>query len=58
MLQIVACIKYKRTGLLPVEGFYHVPTCHMTTLDLCLSGEWGPRAHVGFKTWSLVSESR
>jgi hypothetical protein len=30
-----------------------VPMGHVAAPDPCPSGEWGPRAHAGLKTWAL-----
>lgn len=36
------------------EGFCHAAMSHVSTLDSYPSGEWGPRAHAGLKTWARL----
>jgi hypothetical protein len=41
---LVAHIKCRQASLLPAEGLFHA-------LDVYPSGEQGPRAHAGLKSW-------
>jgi hypothetical protein len=50
----VGRIKCGWASLLPAEALCHAPTGHVVASDLCLSGEWGLRAHAGLKTWPLL----
>jgi hypothetical protein len=45
---LVARIKCRQTSLLPAEGLFHA-------LDVYPSGEHGPRAHAGLKSWPPLS---